>query len=380
MNCSTLWRKAGLESSRINRSLHARDSRSPINSSQDKDKDKTTQRSIFVEKPDIEKILKVAWQGGRYTFISTEQKQAYSWLFNRNNRTWRQWNNIFTVTEDNYCQPEMYYLVKLEQEATGSVWAGEWYDPHLKEAKLLGRQARRKEVSQGTPAIVTAREDGSLDHSGAIECGEMAERFIWEVDSSGYANMGLRIKQESNHESQVFGQLDRWSYHFWDEENGKRKRFQRGIKSSVLHMLNMRFPLDVSGRIIKLGSLVKEWGHVAHALGSCSAQMWPLSGVWPGHPRENSKPTPNGPLSLQFCSIFPTALLITWHITFIFAYCPSCRQETRVSPPCRQESCPFAPCCISPEYLTCNRYSLVFWEMNGASPGELYQATTLLGM
>lgn len=106
----------------------------------------------------------------------------------------------------------MYYLVKLEQEATGSVWAGEWYDPHLKEAKLLGRQERRKEVSQGTPAIVAAREDGSLDHSGAIECGEkMAERFIWEVDSSGYANMGLRIKQESNHESQVFGQLDRWS-------------------------------------------------------------------------------------------------------------------------------------------------------------------------
>lgn len=63
--------------------------------------------------------------------------------------------------------------------------------------------------------MVTAREDGSLDQSGAIKWGEkMDERFILEVDSSGYANMGLRIKQESNHECQVFGQLGRWSYHF----------------------------------------------------------------------------------------------------------------------------------------------------------------------
>lgn len=63
--------------------------------------------------------------------------------------------------------------------------------------------------------MVTAREDGSLDQSGAIKWGEkMDERFIWEAGASGYANVGLRIKQESNPVSQVFGQLGRWSYHF----------------------------------------------------------------------------------------------------------------------------------------------------------------------
>lgn len=46
--------------------------------------------------------------------------------------------------------------------------------------------------------MVKARDHGSLDQSGSVKYGEKTdERHILEADSTGYANMGLRGKEES---------------------------------------------------------------------------------------------------------------------------------------------------------------------------------------
>lgn len=122
------------------------------------------------------------------------------------------------------------------------------------------------------------------------------KKCILEVDPMEYANMGLREKEESITSPRFFffyrSHLDGPWCHFWGEGGWRWERFKRGIKSSVLHMLDLRFRWDK--RRYEAGSLTQE--QTTHGSLPWFLRMLfksdPISKVFPEHPIRNSQPNP----------------------------------------------------------------------------------------
>ena len=170
------------------------------------------------------------------------------------------------------------------------------------------------------------------------------KKCILEVDPMEYANMGLREKEESITSPRFFffyrSHLDGPWCHFWGEGGWRWERFKRGIKSSVLHMLDLRFRWDK--RRYEAGSLTQE--QTTHGSLPWFLRMLfksdPISKVFPEHPIRNSQPNPFYPASLAFCFLLLRSPY--YHLTrcLHFRSLPISPPQD-YSPPCGHGSCPF---------------------------------------